>query len=162
MLRLAKISGATLAIYVFVIVLLRVAGRRQLAELTIVDLAVLLCLGSAVETAMIRGDVSLEAGVVSALTLLIANRLLAAVVLRYKPVRRLAMGGPLLVVHDGQVLHAAAKRIGLTEADILEACREREVASTTEVRFAVVETDGSITIVPLPRGEPRPVTTENP
>lgn len=154
MIRLAKISGATLAIYVFVIVLLRVTGRRQLAELTIIDLVVLLCLGSAVETAMIRGDVSLEAGVVSALTLLIANRLLALAVLKSKRMRRLAMGGPVLVVHGGQVIPDAAKRAGLTEADILEACREREVASTAEVRFAVVETDGSITVVPFAQSRP--------
>lgn len=150
MIRLATISGATLAIYLFLIVLLRVLGRRQLAELTVVDLVVLLCLGSAVETAMIRGDLSLEAGLVSAATLLIVNRLLAIAVLKSKRARRLVMGAPTLVIHDGAILAANARRAGLTEADIIEACREREVGRIVDVRFAVVETDGSITVVPRP------------
>src|SRR5215469_14180286 len=71
---LAVVSACTAGIYLFLVVLLRLFGRRQLGQLTIIDLLVVLLLGSAVETAMIHGDVSLWAGLVSATTLLGVNR----------------------------------------------------------------------------------------
>src|SRR5882724_4081955 len=81
---IAIVAGSTAAIYLFLLVLLRLFGRRQLGLLTVIDLVVVLLLGSAVETAMIHGDVSLPAGFASAgtLMLMLMNRLLTAVFLR--------------------------------------------------------------------------------
>src|SRR5229473_6522292 len=76
---IAIVAGSTAAIYLFLLVLLRLFGRRQLGQLTVIDLVVVLLLGSAVETAMIHGDVSLPAGLASAATLLVLNRILTVV-----------------------------------------------------------------------------------
>src|SRR5437879_11435733 len=76
---IAIVAGSTATIYLFLLVLLRLFGRRQLGQLTVIDLVVVLLLGSAVETAMIHGDVSLPAVVASAGTLILLNRLLTAV-----------------------------------------------------------------------------------
>ena len=97
---LAIVAGSTAAIYLFLIVLLRLFGRRQLGQLTVIDLVVVLLLGSAVETAMIHGNVSLPAGFASAGTLLLMNRLLTAVFLRSERFCNLVGGGPVLLVHD--------------------------------------------------------------
>ncbi len=101
---LLVVAGSTAGIYLFVIGLLRVVGRRQLAQLSALDLIVVLLLGSAVETAMIHGDVSLAAGLVSAATLLVLNRLLTSVFLRAPRLSQLVNGGPILLVHDGTVI----------------------------------------------------------
>jgi uncharacterized membrane protein YcaP (DUF421 family) len=139
----------TLIIYFFLIFSLRVVGRRQTGQLTVLDLVIIILLGSAVETAMIAGDVSLTAGLVSAATLLAADRLLTRAVCRSRRLRHLVVGNPILLVHNGHFIEEHLKRAGLVEADVQEAIRERGYADVGELMFAVLETDGSITAVPF-------------
>src|SRR5207245_376999 len=127
--------GQTLALYAFLIAALRLLGRRQTGQLTVVDLVIIILLGSAVETAMIAGDTSLPAGLVSAATLLLANRLLASMLRRSRRLRHLVVGNPILLVHDGHFVEEHLKRNGLLEADVLEAMRERGCAAIEDVRF---------------------------
>jgi uncharacterized membrane protein YcaP (DUF421 family) len=147
------VAASTAGIYLFVIGLLRVVGRRQLAQLTALDLIVVLLLGSAVETAMIHGDVSLAAGLVSAATLLGLNRLLTLVFLQAPRLSQLVNGGPILLVHDGTVIEEHLRRVGLTHPDLDAALRSRGFTGPEKVRAAVLETDGSITVVGA-RGAP--------
>jgi uncharacterized membrane protein YcaP (DUF421 family) len=137
----------TLILYTFLIVMLRVVGRRQMGQLTVVDLTIIILLGSAVETAMIAGNTSLLAGLVSAATLLVANRLLALVLGRSRRLRHLVAGDPILLVHNGQFVEEHLKRMGLLESEVLTAIRERGCGGLEEVRFAVLEPDGSINVV---------------
>jgi uncharacterized membrane protein YcaP (DUF421 family) len=141
------VAGSTAAIYLFLITILRSVGRRQLAQLSALDLIVFLLLGSAVETAMIHGDVSLAAGLVSAATLLIMNRLLTLAFLHAPRLSHLVNGGPILLVHDGAVIEEHLRRVGLTQPDLDAALRSRGFATAVGVREAVLETDGSITVV---------------
>ena len=146
----------TLLIYVLLIVSIRTVGRRQTGQLTALDLLIVLLLGSAVETALIGPspqptkelfhdpNVSLFAGLVSAGTLLLANRVLGTLLSRSKRLRHLVTGGPLILVHDGQLVQENLRRAGLTEADILHALRMRGFASPKEVSFAVLEPNGEI------------------
>lgn len=145
---LITVTYHTAAIYVFLILMLRFAGRRQLGQLTVIDLIIIILLGSAVETAMVNADVSLPAGLVCACTLLVCDRLLAAGMLRSKRLRHLVTPGPLLLVHDGRLVEEHLYRAGLTREDVLEALREREEADLSHIRFAVLEADGEITVVP--------------
>src|ERR1700720_712131 len=101
-LKLLTVAGATTVIYLFLILGLRLIGRRQLGQLTVLDLVVVLILGSAVETAMIHGDLSLPAGLVSAGTLMVLNRLVTEIFRRNKRLRHAVGGGPVLLVHDGK------------------------------------------------------------
>jgi uncharacterized membrane protein YcaP (DUF421 family) len=101
---LAVVVGSTTGIYLFLLLMLRLFGRRQLGQLTVIDLIVVLVLGSAVETAMIHGDLSLPAGLTSATTLLVLNRLLTWAFLRSTRLRHLVGGGPILLVQNGSVI----------------------------------------------------------
>jgi uncharacterized membrane protein YcaP (DUF421 family) len=148
---LAIVAASTAGIYLFLIVILRIFGRRQLGQLTVIDLIVVLVLGSAVETAMIHGDVSLPAGLTSAATLLVVNRLLRWVFLRSTRLRHLVGGGPVLLVANGSVIPSHLRRAGLTPADVAEAVRGRGYEDLSEVKFAVLETDGEVTVVPVDR-----------
>ncbi len=141
--------GQTLALYAFLIAALRLLGRRQTGQLTVVDLTIIILLGSAVETAMIAGNTSLVAGLVSAATLLVANRVLALVLCRSKQLRHLVAGDPVLLVHNGQCVEEHLKRMGLLESEVLTAIRERGCGGLEEVRFAVLEVDGSINVVSM-------------
>jgi len=151
---LLVVAGSTAVIYGVVIFLLRLAGRRQLGQLTAIDLVVFLTLGSAVETAMIHGDTSLAAGLVSAATLLLLNFGLNRVLLRSRRLRHLVGGGPILLVHDGRLVDEHLRRVGLTDQDVDEALRARGYASRADVRDAVLETDGTINVIPRTSGPP--------
>jgi uncharacterized membrane protein YcaP (DUF421 family) len=141
------VAGTTAGIYVFLIVGLRLFGRRQLAQLTGLDLVVVLLLGSAVETAMIHGDLSLPAGLISAGTLFVMNRLLTVVFLHSPRLSQLVNGGPILLVHDGEVIESQCRRVGMTRPDLDAALRGRGYADPASVREAVYETDGTISVV---------------
>ncbi len=147
-LKLLEVAGATTVIYLFLIAGLRLIGRRQLGQLTVLDLVVVLILGSAVETAMIHGDLSLPAGLVSAGTLLVVNRIMSEAFLRSKRLRHLVGGGPLVLVHNGKPVTEHLRRVSMTENDLLEAVRGRGYDDLATVRFAVLETDGTVSVVP--------------
>ncbi|GAC1364593.1 MAG: hypothetical protein NVSMB32_07250 [Actinomycetota bacterium] len=144
------VSGTTAVIYLFLVVMLRIFGRRQLGQLTVIDVMVVLLLGSAVETAMIHGDVSLQAGLVSAATLLVINKLVTVTLLRLPRFRHLVSGGPVLLVHDGHLIDEHLRRVGMTATDLEEALRARGYDSPGEVRAAVLETDGTVSVIALP------------
>ena len=141
-------AGSTAAIYLFLIVALRLLGRRQLGQLTVIDLVVVLVLGSAVETSMIHGDTSLPVGIASAVTLLVLNRLLTLVFLHVPRLSHLVNGGPVLLVNHGRIIDEHLRRAGLTGEDLLEALRSQGYDDPSKIRAAVLETDGTVSVVP--------------
>lgn len=146
---LVRVALHTLAIFAFLIVGLRTVGRRALAQLGVVDFVVILLLGSAVETSMVAGHTELSAGLVSAATLLLANRLLVAALARSRRLRHVVNGLPLLVVHDGEVLAGNLGRAGLTSDALAEALRQRGEPDSADLRQAILEPDGTIHVIPL-------------
>jgi uncharacterized membrane protein YcaP (DUF421 family) len=150
---MAGVALSTLAIYVFLVLMIRLVGRRMMAQLSAIDFVVMILLGSAVETAMVGASTSLVAGLVAASVLLLCNRLLSMVMVRSKRLRHLVVGGPILLVHGGIIRHARLRRLGFTEADVLQALRERGVHDLTDVSSAVLEADGRINVVRRGPGE---------
>jgi uncharacterized membrane protein YcaP (DUF421 family) len=149
---LLAVVAHTATIYVVLILLFRLPGHRQLAQFTLVDLVVIILIGSAVETAMVNGDTSLAAGLVCASTLLTMNRVITFFLARSRHLRHIVLGRPLLLIHNGIMLDEHVRRAGLTPEDVKEAIREREECHTENVRYAVLETDGTLNVVPWSGG----------
>ena len=147
-LALAVIAAQTLAIYACLILGLRVMGRRAMAQLTLLDYLIIALLGSAVETGLYGGSASLEAGLVSLTALLLADRGLTALVARIPALRRLLVGTPVVLVHDGQLIAAHLREQCLTLDDVLEGIRRRGYDRLEDVRFVVLEVDGRIAVIP--------------
>jgi len=143
---LGLVALNTLAIYLFLVLVIRLIGRRQLEQLSALDLVTLLLLGSAVETAMVHGSTTLIAGLVSASVLLGSNKALNFAMLRSRNLRHLVGGGPLVLIHNGKFVEENLRRAGLTPQDVLEGIREREATSPDQIRFAVLEADGRINV----------------
>lgn len=144
---LLPVTFSTLTIYCFLIVMLRLVGRRTLAQLSALDLVVIILLGSSVETAMVHASTSIKAGFVSATALLVANGLLTKAMRKSKRLRHLVGGGPVLLVHDGVCIEGNMRRLGISHSDIMEAIRARETSCVEDVRFCVLESDGRINVV---------------
>jgi uncharacterized membrane protein YcaP (DUF421 family) len=146
---LLAVFAQTLIIYVVIIGYMSLFGRRQFAQITYIELLVITLLGSAVETAMVAGNTSLLAGLVSASTLLVANRVFSILVSRWKWLRQRVIGGPLILIREGVFVDRNLRRAGLTQADVEGAIRQRGFADPADVRYAVYEVDGSIGVVPI-------------
>ncbi len=142
----------TIAIYLFLILALRLLGRRQTSDLSVVELAIVMVLGSSVETAMVAGDKSLLAGLVAAATILAANRVLSLLLHRWTRLRRILLGRPIPLVYKGQFLTTRMRQAGLNEDDVCEGLRERGYADVSQVRLAMLEIDGAISVLPLDTG----------
>jgi uncharacterized membrane protein YcaP (DUF421 family) len=137
----------TVAVYVGILILLRLAGKRDLAQLNTFDFVVLLLLSNVVQNAIIGDDNSLAGGLLGAAILVGGNSVIVRVVRNSEFLVRLFEGTPTILVRDGEFDHAAIKRLGLREQDVLQAIRHQGANDEEEVREAVLEPGGSIVVV---------------
>lgn len=138
----------TVAVYLVILVGLRLAGKREIGQMTVFDLVVLLLIANAVQNAMVGPDTSLLGGVLAATVLLLLNAIVARLDLRWPRLRRLVEGSPTLLVLHGEVIANHLRREGLDEETLKAALREHGVADLGQVEMAVLEIDGSISVVP--------------
>jgi uncharacterized membrane protein YcaP (DUF421 family) len=152
---LLLVIGQTLAIYLFLVIALSWVGRSLMAGLTNLDYLIVILLGSAVETGLYRGSNSLWAGLVSATTLIAADRCVSFLMNRWPRLRRWLVGGPVVVLHDGQIVWTHLRRLRLSEEDLCAAIRERGYDNLNDLHLALMETNGEIGVVPAPGVERR-------
>jgi uncharacterized membrane protein YcaP (DUF421 family) len=143
-----SIALRTTAVYLVVVVGLRLSGKREIGQMTVFDLVVLLLLANAVQSAMIGPDDSLVGGVIAAGVLLALNASMARLRLRWPRLRRLVEGSPSLLVLHGDVIQEHLAREGVDSEMLEAALREHGVAALSDVEMAVLEIDGSISVVP--------------
>jgi uncharacterized membrane protein YcaP (DUF421 family) len=143
------VVARTLLVYVGVFVGLRLAGKRELGQMTVFDLVVVLLIANAVQNAMVGPDFSVQGGLLAALTLLVANRVIALARLRGGVWGRLIEGTPTVLVEDGELIEPRLRREGLEPQELEMVIREHGVDALSDVKLAVLETDGSISIVPM-------------
>lgn len=135
-------------VYVFLLVLLRLTGKRQVGQLATFDLVLLLILSNAVQNSMNGGDNSLLGGLISALTLVVLNHLVGAATSSSKAIETFVEGRPQLLVHNGRVYGDVLRRSQLTRHELDAAIRAAGCTAVEDVRVAILETNGSITVLP--------------
>jgi uncharacterized membrane protein YcaP (DUF421 family) len=139
----------TAAIYVVILLGLRLAGKREIGQMTVFDLVVLLLISNAVQNAMVGQDTSLVGGILAAAVLLLLNSLVAQLRMRWPKLRRLVEGTPTLLVLRGEVIADHLRREGIDQETLEAALREHGVKDLNDVEMAVLEIDGSISVVPV-------------
>jgi uncharacterized membrane protein YcaP (DUF421 family) len=147
---LVSVVARTAIVYVFLVVGLRLAGRREVGQLSIFDLVVILVISDAVQNSMVGENVSLLGGIAAASTLIVLDRLLSVVTSRSTRVRRALEGEPTMLVRDGTVMDAALRREGIDREELDAAIRGHGLATVADVALAVLETNGSISVIPRP------------
>ncbi len=141
-----------LAMYVALLILFRLTGRRSLRETTPFDLVLLMIVGEATQQALLGEDFSLVNGLVVIVTLLLADIGLSLFKGRFPSMERVLDGVPTILVADGRPIEERMRRARVDLGDILAAARERQgLAELRQIRWAVLESDGTITIVPAER-----------
>ncbi len=135
-------------VYLFLLVLLRLTGKRQVGQLAPFDLVLLLVLSNAVQNSMNGGDNSVTGGIVLSCTLVGINWLAGWLTYRSKTIEGLIEGRPVILVHDGRVDRKAMRKVQLTMHELDAALRSESCAGVEDVRFAVLENNGQITVIP--------------
>jgi uncharacterized membrane protein YcaP (DUF421 family) len=135
-------------VYVFLIALLRLTGKRQVGQLAPFDLVLLLVLSNAVQNSMNGGDNSLVGGLVSATTLVAANWLVSLATYRSKRLAAAIEGRPQLLVHNGKLYEDVLSRAKLTHHELNAALRQGGCSCIEEVHTAVLENNGTISVTP--------------
>lgn len=138
-----------LAVYVLVWLLIRLSGRRTLAELTTFDFVLLLIIAEATQQALLGDDFSITNGILIVLTLIAINIGLSTVQRRWPWIGKIFNGVPMVIVRDGRPLEDLMLRARVEEEDVLEAARRlRGLERMDQIKYAVLEKSGGITVIP--------------
>lgn len=133
-------------VYILLIILLRLTGKRQIGQMTPFDLVLLLVLSNAVQNAMNGGDNSVTAGVISAVTLVSVNYLVGLATYKSKKLEALVEGRPQVLIHNGKIFEDAMKFAHLTHHELNAALRSEGCACVEEVHYAILENNGKISV----------------
>ncbi len=139
----------TVAVYLVILVGLRLAGKREIGQMTVFDLVVLLLIANAVQNAMVGPDTSLAGGILAAVALLVTNALVARLRYRWPRLRHWVEGTPTLLILHGDPIQEHLRREGIDDDILTAALREHGITDISTVEMAVLETDGSISVVPV-------------
>ena len=137
-----------LLVYGFLLVVLRLTGKRQVGQLSPFDLVLLLVLSNAVQNSMNAGDNTVASGFLLAGTLVAINSLVSFLTFRSKKVEGFVEGEPLILVHNGKVLKAVLAEEKVTQHELMASLRAAGLASVDEVHLAILETNGHISVIP--------------
>jgi uncharacterized membrane protein YcaP (DUF421 family) len=138
-----------IVVYLFLLVVLRLTGKRTLAQVTSFDFVLLLIISEATQQAMIGDDNSMTNGAIVVTTLIGLNILMSWLKQRYKTIDRLFDDIPLVIVADGKLLKDRMVRARVDEDDVLDAARESHgLERLDQIRHAILERDGEISIIP--------------
>jgi uncharacterized membrane protein YcaP (DUF421 family) len=135
-------------VYAFLLVAFRLAGKRELGQLTPFDLIVLLTISNVLQNAMIGPDNSLGGGIVGALTVFVLNGLLTRLTFRFPRLAKWIEGGPTTLIADGQIVETNMRREVMTLEELQRSLRKHDLGweDIPRIRRALLELDGTLTI----------------
>jgi len=135
------------AVYLFIVIAIRMFGKTTLAQLSITDLVFLLLISNSVQNAMVGESTTLKGGLIAALSLFAVNYLIKLLTFKSKKFTTIFQGEPVMLVHHGEIIKEHLNKVMITEEELLAAAREHGVESIDKVDLAVLEADGNISIL---------------
>jgi uncharacterized membrane protein YcaP (DUF421 family) len=145
---LPEVVLRTAIVYLFLVTVMRISGKREVGQMSVLELVVILVISDAVQNSMVGANQSVWSGLVAVLTLLGLDYGLKTLTARSRRLRIAIEGEPRLLVRDGVVLRKALRDEGIEDEELRAALREHGVLHVEDVRLAVLETDGSISVIP--------------
>ncbi len=142
-----RIILSSIIIYLFIIVAIRLFGKKELAQLSVIDLVFILLISNAVQNAMVSGDNSLIGGLIAAGTLFVVNYILKFLQYRFPQFSRALQGDAIMLVYKGKVIESHMRLAKITTNELLEAIREHGVEDVAKVDLAILEVDGNISVI---------------
>lgn len=135
------------SVYLFVVIAIRIFGKKELAQLSVTDLVFILLISNAVQNAMIGPDISLTGGLVAAGCLFVINYLLKQLLFRNERLSTLLQGKSLMLIYKGKIDETNLRHAEITHAELEAAVREHGVDECRHVDLAILEVDGNISVI---------------
>jgi uncharacterized membrane protein YcaP (DUF421 family) len=135
-------------LYAFVLLVMRVTGRRELSTLSAVDLVLLIILGDAIQQGLTQDDYSVTGAVIVVSTIAALQVGTSYLAFRSRGARRVLEGEPVVIVQDGKLIEGNMKRERLTEDEVSEEMRAQQIASVEDVEWGILETNGTMSFIP--------------
>lgn len=138
-----------IVIYIFLLIIFRITGKRALYEATVFDFVLLLIIAETTQQALLGEDFSVTGGLLLVITLISLDVLMSLLKQKFRPFEKMVDGGPLILLDNGKLLHERMRKERVDEADILESARElKSLMRLDQIKYAILEKDGRITIIP--------------
>jgi uncharacterized membrane protein YcaP (DUF421 family) len=143
-----RIILSSIAVYLFIILAIRIFGKKELAQLSVIDLVFILLISNAVQNAMVDAKLqSLLYGLVAAGSLFLLNYAMKQLQFRFPIFSKMVQGETLMLVYKGKMLKSHMQKAKISDDELMEAIREHGIESVEEVDLAVLEVDGNISIL---------------
>lgn len=135
------------SVYLFMVIALRIFGKKELSQLNTADVILILLISNSVQNAMVGTDTSLWGGLAAATVLFVVNFILKKLMFRYKRLNNLLQQKPEILIHNGKIDFDILSKLGITSDELTEAMHEHGVEYYKDVKLAMLEIDGNISII---------------
>lgn len=137
----------SVSVYIFMVIALRIFGKKELSQLNTADVILILLISNSVQNAMVGSNVSLLGGITAAVALFIINFLFKKIMMNSNFIKNLVQDKPEILVHDGKIEFKTLARLGISSEELEEAMREHGVQHYKDVKLAMFEIDGNISVI---------------
>ncbi|MES2746991.1 MAG: YetF domain-containing protein [Bacteroidota bacterium] len=137
----------SVSVYLFMVIALRVFGKKELSQLNTADVILILLISNSVQNAMVGSNTSLYGGMVAALALFVVNFGFKKIMANSKFIKELVQDVPEVLIHNGTIEFKTLAKLGITSDELQEAMREHGVEYFKQVKLAMMEIDGSISVI---------------
>lgn len=137
----------SVAVYIFMLIALRLFGKKELSQLNSADIILILLISNSVQNAMVGSNTTLYGGLVAAFSLFVINYFFKKVIQKSKFIKELVQDKPEILIHNGKIEFKTLARLGISSEEIEEAMREHGVQFYKDVKLAMFEIDGNISVI---------------
>ncbi len=137
----------SIAVYVFIVLAIRLFGKREVAQLSITDLVFILLISNAVQNAMVGSNASLTGGLIAAASLFAVNYLFGFLLFRSKGFSSFFQGHPLMLIYEGKPIEHNLEKAQISLDELEQVVREHGIEKISDVNLAVLEMDGNISVL---------------
>lgn len=137
----------SVSVYFFMIIALRIFGKKELSQLNTADIILILLISNAVQNAMVGPNTSLFGGIIAALALFLINLIFKKVMLKSSFIKNFVADKPEILIHNGKTDYKTLARLGISSEELEEAIREHGLLHAADVQLAMFEIDGNISII---------------
>jgi len=142
-----SITVRSVVVYLFIVLAIRLFGKKEIAQLSVIDLVFILLISNSVQNAMVGPSTSLEGGLIAALSLFVVNFAFKNLMFRSRKINELLQGHALMLVYDGRVIETNLEKAKISTSELEAAVREHGIKNIEDVDLAVLEVDGNISVL---------------
>lgn len=137
----------TVLLYVFIILAVRIMGKRQLSDMQTSELVITLVISDIAAIPMQNTEQPLLSGLLPIMILVSLEIIVSIIMLKSKRFRKIICGNPVVIIKDGKILENQIKKLRITYEDLYSLLRQQEVFDVSQIKYAIVETNGSVSLL---------------